>query len=98
MTIQDISTKIIPILKSQGVLKAALFGSVVRGEAKKSSDIDLLVELDDDKSLLDLVGLKLDLEEKLDRKVDIVEYAAIKPILKDIILNEQKIIYEQEKS
>jgi predicted nucleotidyltransferase len=96
MTIQNISSKIIPVLKSQGVLKAALFGSVVRGEAKKRSDIDLLVKLDDDKSLLDLVGLKLDLEEKLGRKVDIVEYAAIKPILKDIILNEQKIIYEKK--
>ena len=96
MSIQNISSKIIPVLKSQGVLKAALFGSVVRGEAKKRSDIDLLVKLDDDKSLLDLVGLKLDLEEKLGRKVDIVEYAAIKPILKDIILNEQKIIYEKK--
>jgi predicted nucleotidyltransferase len=96
MTIQDISIKIIPVLKSEGVLKAALFGSVVRGEAGKRSDVDLLVELDDDKSLLDLVGLKLNLEEKLGRKVDIVEYAAIKPILKDIILNEQKIIYEKK--
>lgn len=98
MTIQDISAKIIPTLKREGVTKTALFGSVVRGEAKKRSDVDLLVELDDDKSLLDLVGLKLDLEEKLGRKVDIVEYDAIKPTLKDIILNEQKIIYEQKKS
>lgn len=98
MTIQDISAKIIPTLKRQGVTKAALFGSVVRGEAKKGSDVDLLVELDDDKSLFDLVGLKLDLEEKLGRKVDIVEYGAIKPILKDIILSEQKIIYEQKRS
>lgn len=96
MTIQDISAKSIPVLKSQGVLKAALFGSVVRGEAKKSSDVDFLVDLDDDKSLLDLVGLKLNLEEKLGRKVDIVEYAAIKPILRDIILSEQKIIYEKK--
>ena len=96
MTIQYISIKIIPVLKSEGVLKAALFGSVVRGEAGKRSDVDLLVELDDDKSLLDLVGLKLNLEEKLGRKVDIVEYAAIKPILRDIILNEQKIIYEKK--
>lgn len=96
MTIQDISIKIIPVLKSEGVLKAALFGSVVRVEAGKRSDVDLLVELDDYKSLLDLVGLKLNLEEKLGRKVDIVEYAAIKPILRDIILNEQKIIYEKK--
>lgn len=95
MTIRGISTKIIPVLKSQGVLKAALFGSVVRDEAKKRSDVDLLVELDEDKSLLDLVGLKLDLEEKLGRKVDVLTYNGINPRLKDIILNEQKVIYEK---
>lgn len=95
MTTQDISIKIIPILKSQGVLKAALFGSVVRGEAKKRSDVDLLVSLKKDKTLLDFVGLKLELEEKLGRKVDIVEYAAIHPLLKERILDEQKIIYEE---
>jgi len=95
VTTQDISIKIIPILKSQGVLKAALFGSVVRGEAKKRSDVDLLVSLKKDKTLLDFVGLKLELEEKLGRKVDIVEYAAIHPLLKERILDEQKIIYEE---
>jgi len=95
MTTQDISSKIIPILKSQGVLKAALFGSVVRGEAKKDSDVDLLVALADDKSLLDLVGLKLELEDVLKTKVDVLTYDAIYPPLKDIILNEQKVIYEK---
>ncbi|MBM3209157.1 hypothetical protein FJZ40_02590 [Candidatus Shapirobacteria bacterium] len=95
MTIQDISTKIIPVLKSQGVLKAALFGSVVRGEAKKGSDLDLLVDLTDDKSLLDLVGLKLELEDVLKTRVDVLTYDAIHPLLKNIILNEQKIIYEK---
>ena len=95
MTTQDISNKIIPILKSQGVLKAALFGSVVRGEAKKGSDIDLLVELNDDKSLLDLVELKLELEDSLKTKVDVLTYDAIHPLLKDIILKEQQVIYEK---
>ena len=95
MTIQDISTKIIPTLKRQGVVKAALFGSVVRGEAKKKSDIDLLVELEDSKSLLDLVGLKLELEGVLGKKVDVLTYDAIHPLLKDIILGEQRLIYEK---
>ena len=90
MITQDIKRKIIPILKRQGVTKAALFGSIVRGELKKGSDIDLLVSLPGGKTLLDLVRLKLELEEKLGRKVDLVEYAAIKPILKEIILSEQK--------
>ncbi|MBU0978301.1 MAG: nucleotidyltransferase domain-containing protein [Patescibacteria group bacterium] len=95
MTIQNINAKVIPVLKSHGVLKASLFGSVARGEANKKSDVDFLVDLDDDKSLLDLVDLKLDLEEKLGRKVDIVEYAAIKPMLRNTIISEQKVIYEK---
>jgi predicted nucleotidyltransferase len=95
MTVQDISNKIIPTLKNQGVLKAALFGSVVRGEAKKGSDVDLLVNLADDKSLLDLVALKLELEDVLKTKVDVLTYDAIYPPLKNIILNEQQVIYEK---
>lgn len=95
MTIQNINTKIIPVLKSQGVLKAALFGSHATGEAKSDSDVDLLVELADDKSLLDLVGLKLELEDVLRKKVDVLTYDAIHPLLKDIILGEQKVIYEK---
>ena len=65
MNIQSIKIKITPILKDQGVIKAAVFGSYATGEAKQSSDVDLLVELDDEKSLFDLIGLKLDMEDKL---------------------------------
>ncbi|RLC34580.1 hypothetical protein DRH14_02600 [Candidatus Shapirobacteria bacterium] len=96
MTIQDISIKILPVLKSQGVLKAALFGSVVRGEARKKSDVDVLVQLEDGKSLLDLVKLQFDLEDKLGQKVDLLTYGSIHPLLKDIILKEQQIIYEKK--
>lgn len=95
MKIQHIKAKITPILKDQGVLKAAVFGSYATGEAKPSSDVDLLVELEDRKSLFDLIGLKLDLEDKLKKKVDLLTYDAIHPLLKDIILNEQQVIYEK---
>ncbi|MBU1126773.1 MAG: nucleotidyltransferase family protein [Patescibacteria group bacterium] len=95
MTVQDISAKIIPVLKSQGVLKAALFGSVVRGEARKESDVDILVQLEDGKSLLDLVKLQYVLEDKLGQKVDLLTYGSIHPLLKDIILKEQRVIYEK---
>ena len=98
MTIQIIKKQILPILKRQGVIKAALFGSTARGEDKKRSDIDILVKIPKNKSLLDIIQLEFQLEEKLGRKVDIVEYDAIKPLLRDVILNEQKIIYEQKKS
>jgi hypothetical protein len=90
--IQNIKKKIIPILKRYEVKKAAIFGSFVRGEARKKSDIDILVDLPEDKSLLDLVGLKLELEEILKRKVDVLTYNSLHPLLKNIILSEQKAI------
>ena len=95
MITQSIKQKIAPILKRQGVSKAALFGSVARGEAKKNSDIDLLIKIKKNKSLFDIVRLKLELEKKLGRKVDLVEYSAIRPSIKDIILREQEVIYEE---
>lgn len=85
----DIRKKISPILKRYGILRASIFGSAARGEARKDSDIDLLVELGSDKSLLDLIELKLELEKTLSRKVDIVEYSGIHPLLKDRIMKEQ---------
>ena len=89
MNIDEIKEKIIPILKQYGVTKAGIFGSVVRGEATEGSDIDILVEIKSDISLLDFVGLQLELEDALGKKVDLGEYCAIKPIIKDQILSEE---------
>jgi len=82
----------LPILKRHGVTRAGVFGSVVRGEETDDSDIDILVEIERRMSLLDFVGLKIELEEALGRKVDLGEYAAIKPIIKDDILSEEVAI------
>ncbi|MGH7908911.1 MAG: nucleotidyltransferase family protein [Thermodesulfobacteriota bacterium] len=87
--IKEITDKIIPILKRYGVSKAGLFGSSVKGEMTEESDIDVLVEIEKDISLLDFVGLKLELEEILGRKVDLVEYCTLKPILRERVLREQ---------
>ena len=87
--IREITDKITPILKRYGVSKAALFGSSVKGEMTEVSDIDVLVEIEKDISLLDFVGLKLELEEILGRKVDLVEYCTLKPILRERVLREQ---------
>lgn len=80
------------ILKKNGVKKAAVFGSFARGEAKKESDIDLLIEFKGKKSLFDLVGLKIELEESTGRNVDVVTYASLHPLLRDRILSEQVCI------
>jgi predicted nucleotidyltransferase len=85
--------KLDKIFKEYGVKKAAVFGSIARGEAKKSSDIDILVEFIGEKSLLDLVGLKFALEKILKRKVDITTYNALHPLLRDSILKDQILIF-----
>jgi predicted nucleotidyltransferase len=98
MTVEEIKNKIVPILKKNDVRKAALFGSFVTGEQTQESDVDILVEFKDteNKTLLDLVGLQLDLEDVLNRKVDVLTYRSIHPLLKEYILKEQEVFYEEE--
>ena len=92
--INKIKNKILPILKKHNVKKAGIFGSYARGEEKKNSDIDILVEIkDDEMSLLDFIRLGREFEEILGKKVDLVEYDAIKPLIREQILKEEiKII------
>jgi predicted nucleotidyltransferase len=71
---------------------AALFGSLAGGETKEGSDIDILVEFAGEKSLLDLAGLKIELEELLGVRVDVLTYGSLHPLLKDRVLSEQKVI------
>ena len=95
MNIQTIRVKATPVLENEGVIKVAVFGSHATGEAKQDSDVDLLVEFGSRKSLFDLVGLKLELEKVLKKKVDLLTYRSIHHLLRDIILNEQIVIYEK---
>lgn len=93
MNVAEIKDKILPTLIQHQVKKAGLFGSVVKGNITSKSDIDILIELGTKISLLDFVGIKLELEDLLDRAVDLVEYQAIKPQLKKRILAEEIRIY-----
>jgi len=86
--IEEIKKKAVPILKEAGVTRSSLFGSVVRGEARGDSDIDMLVEIPRGISLFDFVDLQLKLEQVLNRKVDLGEFSTIKPRLKEYILQE----------
>jgi len=92
MKLEEIKVKIIPVLRRYDVRKAAIFGSYVKGEEKEDSDIDILVEFKGEKSLLDLAGLKIELQEILKRKVDVLTYNSLHPLLKEKILQEQKVI------
>lgn len=87
--VAEIAEIVLPILKRHGISKAGIFGSCARGDMSDESDIDLLVEITADISLLDFIGIKLEIEEALDHQVDLVEYDSIKPMLRDRILSEQ---------
>jgi predicted nucleotidyltransferase len=85
----EISRRVIPTLRRRGVVRASIFGSVARGEERPESDVDFLVEFEPGRTLFDLAGLCLDLEEELGRPVDVVTRGGLHPKLKDRILEEQ---------
>ena len=85
--INKLKAKIKPILKKNKIARAGIFGSYARGEAKKNSDIDILIEFKG--GLLSLVRLERDLERNLRKKVDLLTYNGISPLLKKRILKEE---------
>jgi predicted nucleotidyltransferase len=92
MNTKDILTKLKKLkptlLTRYKTKEIGLFGSFVRGEQTKDSDIDLLVEFESDADLFDLIGLSLFLEEELQRKVDVVPKRALREELRNIVLPE----------
>ena len=87
--LENIKKKIRPILKKYGITKAGIFGSSARGESVVN-DLDLLVKIERKISLLDFIGIQQELEDELGIKVDLVEYEAIKPALKEEILRDEE--------
>lgn len=87
-TIDEIRRRVAEPMRSRGVVRASIFGSVARGEATDESDVDFLVEFEKGRTLLDLSGLYLDLREVLNRDVDIATPASLHPKLRDRILSE----------
>ncbi len=80
--------EILSVANLHGALNLKIFGSVVRGEANGTSDIDFLVAFEDDRSLFDVIGLKQDLEEMLERSVDIVTDESLHWYIRNQVLNE----------
>jgi len=93
--ITEIKEKILPILKKNDVIKASIFGSFARGEDKKGSDLDMLVEFNEPKGMFHRIGLKYELEKILGKKVDLLTYNAINPLLKEYIYKDEVKIYEK---
>jgi uncharacterized protein len=86
--LQEKRGEILRAAARHGAGNVRIFGSVARGEADEESDIDLLVEMEKGRSLFDLGGLLMELEELLGHKVDVVTYKALRPRIRDRVLRE----------
>ena len=87
--LENIQELILPVLRRNDVVKAGVFGSFAEGNPHPDSDLDLLVEFRGKKSLLDLIGLKFDLEEVLHRPVDVLTYKSVYPRIRKIIIRQE---------
>ncbi|MCX5725013.1 MAG: nucleotidyltransferase family protein [Nitrospirae bacterium] len=77
--------EILRLAAAHGAHNVRVFGSVARGESRQDSDIDFLVEMDNGRSLLDLIELSQDLETLLQRKVDVLTDQGMSPYLEQRI-------------
>lgn len=88
--INSIKPKILNVLKKYPIARAGVFGSYARGEANKQSDVDILIEIKGGQfSLIDIIGLEMELKKALKRRVDILTYKGISPYLRSRILKEE---------
>ena len=90
--IQNKRKEILQISSSHGAKNIRIFGSVARGDDEPESDIDILIELDKGRTLLDLAGLSIDLQNLLGRKVDVVTEKSLHWYIREKIISEAKPI------
>ena len=95
MSIKDLQNKLLPIFQDYEIKKAAVFGSVSRGEDSENSDVDLLVKLGKPMGLIGYVGLVRKMEEMLGRKVDLLTEGSVNKFLEPYITADLKTIYEE---
>ena len=92
--IKEISEKTKPIFTKYGIKYAGVFGSYARGEDREESDIDILIRRGDKVlSLFDFVGMKDELSEILNKKIDLISENAVIPYFKNNIFSELTSIY-----
>jgi predicted nucleotidyltransferase len=84
-------TDILRIAARYGIGNVRVFGSFARGKGRPDSDLDLLVDLEPGRSLLDIIAAKQDLEDLLQRKVDVVTERSLSPYFRDSVT--QEIVY-----
>ncbi|TSD64948.1 nucleotidyltransferase family protein [Inquilinus sp. KBS0705] len=85
--IEKYKALILPVLKRYFIKRAAIFGSVAKGSQSTTSDVDLLIEGQNDFTIFQLLMLEEEISKLVNRKVDLVEYNAIKPSIRNEVLN-----------
>lgn len=88
VAIQEAREDIRRIATAHGAGNVRVFGSTGRGESGASSDLDLLVDMAEGRTLFDLIALSHDLEESLGVEVDVVTEASVSPYMRDRVLDE----------
>lgn len=89
-SLTPIRGEILRIAARHGLRRLRIFGSIARGEAGPASDLDLLVDIDDGRSLIDLIAAKQEIEDLIERKVDIVTEDGLHGPRRDSILKDAK--------
>lgn len=84
--------EILRIAAKYGAYNVRVFGSVARGEARPDSDVDFLVELEPQRTLLDQIALMQSLEELLGRKVDLTEPETLHELIREKVLREAVVL------
>jgi predicted nucleotidyltransferase len=88
IAVAEVRENIRRIATAHGAGNVRVFGSAGRGEQGSCSDLDLLVDMAEDRSLFDLIALSNDLEESLGVEVDVVTEASVSPYIRDRVLDE----------
>ncbi len=76
------------VATAHGATRVRMFGSLARGTGRPDSDIDLLVDMEPGRDLLDLIAIKQDLEDRLGRRVDVLTERSLSPYIRDQVLKE----------
>lgn len=90
----SLSQKIVQLLSKHNPRKIGIFGSFARNQQSRSSDIDILVDFKEQKSILELIEIEMELEDALKRKVDLITETSVHPYLKDYIQKDLQVIYQ----
>ena len=90
--LQEKRAEILLLASEHGASNVRVFGSVARGEADAASDVDLLVDMEAGRSLLDLGGLLMDLRDLLGCEVDVVTESGLRARIRQRVLDEARVL------